>query len=80
MIVNMKKPRALCSGLFLFVGEWVARFVGYWLIVVVRIDCIQLNTATADSWSRLERGNALGAIRGLDRAVIVSDDCIFAPD
>jgi hypothetical protein len=40
-----------------------------------------LNTATADSWSRFERGNALSAIRGLDRAfIVVSGDCIFAPD
>jgi hypothetical protein len=29
------------------------RFVGAWGDVVVRIDCIQLNTATADSWSRV---------------------------
>ena len=31
-----------------------SRIVGFWGVVVVRIDCIQLNTATADSWSRLD--------------------------
>jgi len=61
------------------------RFVGYWRRVVVRIDCIQLNTATADSWSCRDldqgRGNALGAIRGLERAgFVVFGERIFAPD
>ena len=59
----------------------MVKIVSHSLFGGVRMVCIQLNTATADSWSRFERGNALSAIRGLDRAfIVVSGDCIFAPD
>jgi|GEM_PF-48035 len=78
--VTLRRGSGWCNGSDP-VGGW--NTCGYLGGDSVRMGCVQLNTATADSWSRREysqRGNALGAIRGLDRAgIVVSGDLQFYP-